>query len=279
MLVESLFFGLLAIPQDMDASSLLESLGLVMGSERGKEILDIENDFVRLAGDKITKIKRDVFISDAIARHLSLKEAEAAFRTFDLDRTNDINIDEYTLYRVSTTNYMTDRDNETVIVDFRLQMVFSIYDRDKNNILEANELQEMIRDMAAGEGHVKFLVEKMGITEGTTCDLKNFLSNRKVFRECQLRTRDILRPTTTDPFLSLRQGDDRYALQPTQRVVIHPRALTAGGGRVESFQSGGEGGSAEEDFDRPKKMCRLVSTKIDPAAWYLYSINTVITLP
>ena len=103
---------------------------------------------------------------------MTFNEAEAAFGVFDIDRTRDIDVFQYILFRASTTNFVLERDNESIIVDFRLRIVFTIYDKDRNNILEYSELRKMIRDMAAGDGHVNWLLEKMGIRENTSCDVQ-----------------------------------------------------------------------------------------------------------
>eukprot|EP01038_Epipyxis_sp_PR26KG_P007257 gene7257-9894_t len=155
-------------------------------------------DFIQLSGDIEEKLTLEHFKAHCLSRNFSTpKVADVSFKIFDRDHNQLIDCDEYVLFRATITNFVSERDNNTIVMDLRLYIVFKMYDYDNNNVLSYRELQGMIRDMAQGPRHTLALLKQMQLNNpDISMSLKDFFSHdvRAKFAAVFLSTGALLTP-------------------------------------------------------------------------------------
>lgn len=164
--------------------------------ERSNEIALIQEDFSRLNdGNIYNRVSRSKFIADCLTRGMSRDEAVAAFKTVDTNESETVDLYQYMLIRLITTNWVADRDSSTPLMDVRHKLIFNIYDSNGDGYLQTNELKRLLRDLAAGESHLTYLCEKMHVLEGCNFTFEQFkVGAQNYFDAHQLQTKDLLKP-------------------------------------------------------------------------------------
>lgn len=106
-----------------------------------------------------------------------------------------INLDEYVLYHAAIVRYVHERDKDSIELQLlRMRAVINFYDLDGDGILQLGEIHELVREMCMYDGHVDYIMGRLGIDLGksvTTEKLLNATANG-IFRKANLFTRDLL---------------------------------------------------------------------------------------
>jgi len=145
-------------PEEVTQTETLRECGFY-GARRAEA--DVwQATFVKIAGSAESTLARHEFVADCVQRGFDPTWASATFAGTDIDGSGAINLHEYILGRAAL-EYDPVRDSGTPLVELRLRIAFAFYDRDGDGQLSADELADLVRDLAAGEQHVSRLCEHM----------------------------------------------------------------------------------------------------------------------
>jgi hypothetical protein len=99
--------------------------------------------------------------------------------TFARNPSEGIDHMEYLLFRAASTHFDSILDNypECILVYLRRLWLFKLYDFDDSNTLTIEELRQLIRELAAGDGHTNYILTAMGINEATHVMLDQFMGS------------------------------------------------------------------------------------------------------
>lgn len=204
---------MLVRPSDAAVIETLRKLGFFTTRVGDQERYNSDFELASLSKDHLTL---EEFVTDLKQRGHSNAIRHAAFRAFDSDGRGYISRCEYLLCRAAF-DFVPERDRGTEVVVYRLQIIFNIYDKNGDGVLQMSELTDLIADLAAGASHVQRLMANLGIDETASVTLDKFLAGVAGghFDKHFLHTRDIFDVHSN-------------VFQKSGRVILDPRAVVSG---------------------------------------------------